>query len=84
MNLRILALASVVVGLAGCTVSEPRATSAVEAMGFSDVKLGGPSLFGCSDKDTFTRTFTATAANGKRVHGVICKGLMKGATVRLT
>ena len=59
-------------------------TNVAPEMGLRDLKLGGPSLFGCSDRDTFTRTFTATAANGQRVKGVVCKGWLKGATIRIT
>ena len=70
--------------LTACTVSPQTATSAAEDMGFTDVKLGGPSFFGCADEDGFTRTFTAKNAAGRPVQGVICKGLLKGATVRIT
>lgn len=79
-----LGAVGVALGLAGCTVSANDTNFAAETMGLRDLKLGGPSLFGCSDRDTFTRTFTATAANGQRVKGVVCKGWLKGATIRIT
>lgn len=68
----------------GCTVSPTETTQALEEQGYSDVKLGGNSWFGCSDKDTFTRVWEATAPNGARVKGVACGGFFKGLTIRRT
>lgn len=70
--------------LGGCTVNKAASTHAVAAYGMHDITLGGYSLFGCDAKDAFSRTFEATASNGMRVRGVICKGWFKGATVRVT
>lgn len=74
----------VAAGLAGCTVPAPDANEALAAYGFRDIELGGLSMFGCSKDDDFTRTFSATGPSGQRVRGVICKGLFKGSTVRIT
>lgn len=70
--------------LAGCGVNPNEATAALEAQGLTDVKLGGYSLFGCSEKDTFRSKFEAVGVNGKPVSGVVCSGLLKGVTVRFT
>jgi len=75
---------AVALALSGCTVPESQATSAIEAMGMTNVQVGGYAFFGCDDKDSFASTFTATGANGRSVRGVVCSGLFKGATVRIT
>jgi hypothetical protein len=81
-RLAIIAIAAVALG--GCEVRKSTALQATHAMGFTQVELGGNSWFGCSDKEGWTRTFEATGANGTRVKGAVCKGLLKGATVRIT
>lgn len=82
-NLHVAAFCAAAVALASCTVSEDRATSIIRSHGYTNIELGGPSIFGCSQDDTLTRTFKATAQNGARVSGSICSGLLKGATVRI-
>jgi len=64
-------------------MSDERATRALEAAGMTNISLGGMAIFGCGEKDTFRKSFTATSANGQRVEGVVCGGLLKGATVRI-
>jgi hypothetical protein len=63
------------------------AQKAVEAQGFTDVKIGegsGNSFFMCSDSDSFINSerFTAKNINGVQVDGVVCCGWFKGCTVR--
>ncbi len=77
----VLALAS---ALASCTVSKDSVTLALEGQGYTDITMGGPALFGCSDGDRFTRTWAATGVNGVRVKGVACSGFFKGVTIRST
>lgn len=79
---RFLVLAAVF-GLAGCTVSEDQSLLAVQGQGYTNVELGGIALFGCGEDDDFTRTWKATGRDGVRVKGVVCSGLLKGATVRV-
>lgn len=70
--------------LTGCTVNENKARAIVQSQGYTNVTLGGPSIFGCSEDDNLTRTFKATSATGQRVEGSVCAGLFfKGATVRI-
>jgi hypothetical protein len=39
-------------------------------------------LFQCSEDDTFRTPFTAESSTGRQVTGVVCSGILKGATVR--
>jgi hypothetical protein len=69
----------------GCTDAE-QARRATEAQGLKNVKITGYRWFGCDDgknsSDTFHTGFEATGPNGTKVSGVVCSGLLKGATVR--
>lgn len=73
------------VALAGCTHSPEDVRQTVEAFGMTDVHVGGYDFFNCgNDEDAnFHTKFTATNAQGKRVRGVVCGGLLKGNTVRI-
>ena len=59
---------------------EKGATKALENQGFtadqgySQVTVGGYSLFGCDTVDA--TKFTATKKDGSKVDGVVCKGLV--------
>lgn len=82
-----MVIAAVVVGfvgltMTGCTVNREDAVRALEAQGMKDVRIGGYSFWGCSDKDTFKSSFKAVGANGKPVSGTVCSGVFKGITVR--
>ncbi len=48
----------------------------------TDVKVGGYSYFGCGTGDTWHTKFVAKNQQGKEVSGVVCKGILKGSTVR--
>lgn len=71
--------------LVGCTKPEKTRTL-LEAQGLSDVKITGYRFFGCDSgkgsDDNWHTGFEATGPTGKRVTGVVCEGLLKGATVR--
>lgn len=67
--------------LAGCTQPET-AKRALEAQGFSDIQMKGYAFFGCGKDDLYSDKFTAKNAKGAPVSGVVCGGLLKGATVR--
>jgi len=69
--------------LAGC--GEQSAISAIEAHGFTAVKLTGMVLWGCGKDDSalFNTKFSAIGVNGKPVEGVACGGALKGWTVRI-
>lgn len=67
--------------LSGCT-SDSEAVRAVEAIGMKNVHTTGYRFFGCAEHDTFHTGFEATNITGGRVTGVVCSGVLKGATVR--
>jgi len=70
-----------ITALAGCT-DEPAARKALNASGFTDIKITGYSFFGCDKHDTFSTGFEARGPSGQFVTGVVCSGWMKGATIR--
>lgn len=77
-----LLLAAIVAAmLTGCT-SGDKAREVLAAQGFTEIEITGYDVFGCSEDDTFHTGFKATAPNGNRVEGVVCSGILKGATVR--
>lgn len=75
-----LAAALAMLVLFGC--DDQTAQGAVENNGFTAVQLEGWDVFACGRDDWYARAFTATNANGRRVHGVVCCGLMKKCTIR--
>jgi hypothetical protein len=70
-----------VVVLAGCS-DAPTAKRALEGAGYTDITITGWNMFGCDKHDTFSTGFVAKGPTGVRVSGVVCSGLLKGATIR--
>jgi hypothetical protein len=68
--------------LAGCGVNEVKAKRILESQGLSSVAVGGYSIWGCGNEDTFKSSFTAKDSKGQDVSGVVCGGWLKGYTVR--
>jgi hypothetical protein len=81
---KIIIILAASLAISGCTVPANDTVAALEEQGYRDVKVGGFAMFGCSEGDTFTRTWEATAQNGSRVKGVACGGWFKGITIRRT
>lgn len=67
--------------LSSCT-SEEHVKKYAEMYGWESYKIQGYSLWGCSKDDIWHTKFTAIK-NGKKISGVVCKGLLKGSTLRL-
>jgi hypothetical protein len=71
--------------LAACTRPE-KTQRVLEAQGLKDIEITGYRLFGCDSgkgsDDGWHTGFKATAPNGTKVTGVVCEGLLKGATIR--
>lgn len=69
--------------LAGC--GEENAVRAINAFGFTDVKLTGTPIFGCGEHDSiiFNHTFEALNIKGERVRGVACGNALKSFTIRI-
>lgn len=78
-------LVLVITLLCACACTDADATrETAESMGFTNVQIGGYAFFQCSDDDKFQTEFQATNPQGRRVNGVVCCGLLKGCTLRLT
>jgi hypothetical protein len=78
---RIALLALSALALSACS-DAPTAERVLIQNGYTKVVTTGYSVFGCSDKDTFSTGFRAVSPNGTRVEGVVCSGWLKGATIR--
>ena len=50
--------------------------------GYNDIELTGYQFFACSEEDAYRIGFSATK-NARRVKGVVCSNVAKGATVRV-
>ena len=68
--------------MTGCT-SQSDAERALSAESYTNIQYTGYDFFSCSKDDFFHTGFTAENANGKRVEGTVCSGLLfKSATIR--
>lgn len=76
-----LLLAIIVGSTRGCGVGDD-GTQAIQAEGFTEVRIGDPAPWACGRDDAFGSYFTATDPLGVRVSGVVCCGFMKACTVR--
>lgn len=70
-----------VLGLIGCT-NEDHASRALRGAGYTQVEFTGYQFFACSESDQFATGFRAVGPTGMPTTGVVCSGLLKGATVR--
>ncbi len=81
---RIIAISICALLLTSCTQPD-RTTRILEDQGYSNIQthsFGFMQLFQCSEDDTFRTPFTAESSSGRQVTGVVCSGILKGATVR--
>jgi len=62
-------------------VNEEDAARQLQREGYTNVEFSGYEWFGCGRDDFYSTGFNATK-NGQAVHGVVCKGLFKGSTIR--
>lgn len=80
---KILIAFIVMVSLTACTQTD-RSERVLRDAGYSDIRITGYRFFGCGQGDHFHTGFEATAkATGNRVEGVVCSGMLKGATIRV-
>lgn len=63
---------------------QPKAYTAIEAQGFTDIKLGSTPIFECAKDDSALSSyrFTAKNMNGRTISGTSCCGIFKGCTIR--
>jgi hypothetical protein len=84
----LLVAGALALGGCGYFVGEGEAVRALEAHGFSGVRVTArhemaPELFGCGRDDAAAFDATATNPAGRQVEAVVCVGWpFKGATVR--
>lgn len=78
---KLLLCAVLALAVAGCSDSKT-AQRVLAQQGYTQIETLGPSLFGCSENDTFTTKFRAVSPAGVLVTGVVCSGWLKGATIR--
>ena len=75
-------LAALLLAVSACT-SDDEATRALQSAGYTNIIISGYELFGCDKNDGWHTGFTATGVNGAPVSGVVCSGVLKGATIRV-
>jgi len=76
-----LLIVPVIFALVGCSAPG----SAVETLteqGYTNIETHGHAWFACSQDDVFKTKFTATSPSGHKVKGAVCKGWLKGSTIR--
>ncbi len=81
VNMRILIL-FLLLSFVGCT-NNHTAQRALAGAGYTKVTLTGYRFFGCGEDDFYHDGFEAVGPSGQKVAGVVCSGILKGATVRL-
>lgn len=69
--------------LGSCTVDERTAKRILGAQGFTDVKLTGYSIFGCSKDQQRRSGFDAKDVRGNEISGVLCQDLFGSTSVRV-
>lgn len=78
------AIALLAILATGCT-SASKATEALQAEGYSDIRIDGWSAWGCAKDDGTCTKFEARGPTGREVTGAVgCGFLFKGCTVRIT
>jgi hypothetical protein len=81
---RIIAITICSILLTSCTQPD-RTIRILEDQGYYNIQTHGfgiMQLSQCSEDDTFRIPFTAESSTGRQVTGVVCSGILKGATVR--
>lgn len=57
---------------------------AVEAFGFTDVKITGPALYGCGRDYTIANEFSAVGPRSHKVKGIACGAfIVKGWSIKI-
>lgn len=69
--------------LVGCTDGD-KTRRILSDQGYTDIEITGYKVFECGDDYTFHTGFKAKAPNThKPVSGVVCSGVLKGASIKL-
>lgn len=81
---RLIILSLCAVLLTSCTQPD-RTVNLLKQQGYTEIKTQPYNIgtfFACSEDDQFRTPFTAKSPNGSLVSGVVCSGILKGATIR--
>lgn len=78
---KLLLIFLIALTLSACT-DENGSKRVLESNGYKNVQTTGYNFFACSDSDTFATGFIAESPNGQTVSGTVCKGFLKGSTIR--
>jgi len=79
--MKVVGVLLILVSINGCTDNQGT-VEVLTANGYTKISTLGYGVFACSDTDIFATKFTAISPNGTRVSGTVCKGLLKGKTIR--
>ena len=74
-------LIAVVLASMACSNEEGAQRALLDA-GYTHINILGYSWMGCGENDQYHDEFTAIGPTGRQVHGVVCSGVWKGATIR--
>lgn len=74
---------SALLAATACTRSKD-AKEILDAEGYTDIRTTGYAAFRCGRDDWSATGFSATSQAGSRVDGVVCCGMTKSCTVRIT
>jgi len=69
--------------LTACTQDHEKVKHILEADGYTNISVGGYNSFACSEKDTYSNSFSAQK-NGMRVTGTVCAAAWKDNTIRIS
>lgn len=76
-------IASLLLVVIGCQVSEDTAKQTLQGAGYTEIHLTGWAPLACSEEDTLSQGFTAKGPSGLPVEGTVCCGLVfKNCTIR--
>lgn len=82
MAARLLIVMAMAVSLPSCT-DEQGARRALLDAGFHPINVQGYGAFDCSGDDVYRTRFTALSPDSSRVvTGCVCRGWLKGSTIR--
>lgn len=70
-----------VISLSGCT-DDAGTKKILTDNGYTDVEVKGYGWVACGRDEIYSTEFTAISSSGYRVKGTVCKGFLKGSTIR--
>lgn len=68
--------------LSGCADTN-LAHDTLAAKGFTNIKVLGPSIYGCSRSNFYVADFEAVTPNGKKVKGQVCNDAVGGSDIHI-